>query len=74
MLYPETGFTKGDLIDYYAAVALAPPHLRDDRPVTMRGFPDGVESEGFWEKHCPDHRPGWVKTASIEAAHPRRAG
>lgn len=68
VLYPETGFTKGDLIDYYAAVApLLLPHLRD-RPVTMRRFPDGVESEGFWEKHCPDHRPGWVKTASIESS------
>jgi bifunctional non-homologous end joining protein LigD len=65
VLYPDSGFTKGDLIDYYAAVApVLLPHLRD-RPVTMRRFPDGVESDGFWEKHCPSHRPEWVKTASI---------
>lgn len=65
VLFPESGFTKGDLIDYYAAVAPALlPHLRD-RPVTMRRFPDGVEGEGFWEKHCPTYRPRWVKTASI---------
>jgi bifunctional non-homologous end joining protein LigD len=65
VLYPESGFTKGDLIDYYAAVApVLLPHLHD-RPVTMRRFPDGVESDGFWEKHCPTYRPRWVKTASI---------
>lgn len=67
VLYPETGFTKGDLIDYYAAVApLMLPHLKD-RPLSMRRFPEGVEADGFWEKQCPDHRPGWVKTAAIKS-------
>ena len=65
VLYPETGFTKGDLIDYYEAVAPALlPHLRD-RPLTMRRFPGGVDGPSFWEKRCPDHRPDWVRTASI---------
>ncbi len=67
VLFPETGFTKGDLIDYYAAVAPALlPHLRD-RPLTMRRFPDGVEGEGFWEKQCPSFRPDWIRTASIRS-------
>jgi bifunctional non-homologous end joining protein LigD len=65
VLYPETGFTKGDLIDYYAAIAPALlPHLRD-RPLTMRRFPGGVDGPSFYEKRCPAHRPDWVTTASI---------
>ena len=65
VLYPETGFTKGDLIDYYAAVAPAIlPHL-EGRPLTMRRFPGGVDGNSFWEKRCPDHRPDWVKTESV---------
>lgn len=67
VLYPETGFTKGDLIDYYAAVApVLLPHLRG-RPLSMRRFPEGVEQDGFWEKQCPDHRPDWVATAAIKS-------
>jgi bifunctional non-homologous end joining protein LigD len=65
VLYPETGFTKGDLIDYYAAVApVLLPHL-EGRPLTMRRYPGGVEGKSFWEKRCPAHRPDWVSTASI---------
>ena len=65
VLYPSTGFTKGELIDYYEAVSPAlVPHLAA-RPLTMRRFPEGVEHPGFWEKRCPAHRPDWVRTASI---------
>jgi len=65
VLYPETGFTKGDLIDYYEAVSpVMLPHLRG-RPLTMRRYPGGVEGPSFWEKRCPAHRPEWVKTALI---------
>lgn len=65
VLYPETGFTKGDPIDYYSAVAPAIlPHL-EGRPLTMRRFPGGVDGPGFWEKRCPEHRPGWVRTEMI---------
>jgi len=67
VLYPETGFTKRDLIDYYAAVSpLLLPHLRN-RPLSMRRFPEGVDSDGFWEKQCPSFRPDWVATASIKS-------
>lgn len=67
VLYPENGFTKADLIDYYAAIApVMLPHLRD-RPVTLRRFPDGVTEDGFWEKHCPESRPDWVRTAKIRS-------
>jgi bifunctional non-homologous end joining protein LigD len=65
VLYPSTGFTKGDLIDYYAAVApVVLPHLRG-RALTLKRYPDGVEHEHFYEKHCPSHRPEWVRTVPI---------
>lgn len=66
VLYPETGFTKGDLIQYYIDVSPALlPHLKN-RPVTLKRYPDGVEGFFFYERHCPDHRPAWVKTARAE--------
>jgi bifunctional non-homologous end joining protein LigD len=67
VLYPETGFTKRDLIDYYAAISpLLLPHLRN-RPLSMRRFPEGVGKPGFWEKQCPEFRPDWVRTAPIKS-------
>ena len=65
VMYPETGFTKGQLIDYYARIAPALlPHLKG-RPLTMKRYPSGVKGEFFYEKNCPVHRPEWVKTAPI---------
>lgn len=72
VLYPKTGTTKGEVIDYYARIADAIlPHLRD-RPLTLRRFPNGVEGDSFFEKNCPEHRPGWVKTTPVWVD--RRAG
>jgi bifunctional non-homologous end joining protein LigD len=65
VLYPETGFTKGDLIDYYTRVAPALlPHLKD-RPLTLKRYPNGVDGEFFYEKQCPKFRPSWMKTIAI---------
>ena len=69
VLYPKAGFTKGQVIDYYAKVAPAiVPHLRG-RALTLRRFPEGVDNLGaaFFEKRCPKHRPPWVKTAAVQA-------
>ena len=67
VMYPRTGFTKGELIDYYAAIApVLLPHLAG-RPLTLKRYPDGVASEYFYEKRCPAHRPSWVRTAPIES-------
>jgi bifunctional non-homologous end joining protein LigD len=69
VLYPATGFTKGEVIDYYAKVAPAiVPHLRG-RALTLRRFPEGVEDTdaAFFEKRCPKHRPDWVKTTRVLA-------
>jgi bifunctional non-homologous end joining protein LigD len=62
VLYPATGTTKAEVIDYYARVApVMVPHL-EDRGVTLRRFPDGVEAGSFFEKRCPGHRPRWMRT------------
>ncbi len=69
VLYPRAGFTKGEVVDYYAKVAPAMiPHL-SGRAVTLRRFPEGVEDldAAFFEKRCPKHRPKWVKTARVQA-------
>ncbi|HLT68702.1 MAG TPA: non-homologous end-joining DNA ligase [Acidimicrobiales bacterium] len=62
VMYPATGTTKAEVIEYYARIApVMVPHLAD-RGVTLRRFPDGVEGGSFFEKRCPDHRPDWVRT------------
>lgn len=65
VLYPKAGFTKGQVIDYYVRIApVLLPHL-EDRPLTLKRYPNGVERPHFYEKNCPAHRPGWVETAII---------
>jgi bifunctional non-homologous end joining protein LigD len=62
VLYPEAGFTKAEVIDYYVRVASAMlPHIAD-RGLTLRRYPDGVDGESFFEKRCPSHRPEWIGT------------
>ncbi len=69
ILFPQTGFTKGDLIAYYARIAPAVlPHLRD-RPLTLKRYPNGVDQPYFYEKNSPAHRPEWVQTARINGVH-----
>jgi bifunctional non-homologous end joining protein LigD len=71
VLYPQVGFTKGDLITYYARAApCVLPHLRD-RPLTLKRYPNGVEEQFFYEKQCPAHRPDWVQTASVASGRGR---
>jgi bifunctional non-homologous end joining protein LigD len=65
VLWPETGFTKGQMIDYYARVAAVMlPHVAG-RPITLRRFPNGVDGQSFFEKNCPSHRPPWVPTVTM---------
>lgn len=62
VLYPATGFTKAEVIDYYVRVAeVMLPHIAG-RGVTLRRFPDGVDGTNFFEKRCPSHRPDFVDT------------
>jgi len=60
VLYPEPGFSKASVIDYYVRIA---PVLLDhigDRGITMRRFPDGIDGESFYNKRCPAWRPEWL--------------
>ena len=65
VLYPAAGFTKGQIIDYYARIApVLVPHLAN-RPLTLKRYPGGVNEEFFFEKNATKHRPEWVKTVPI---------
>ena len=69
VFYPATGFTKGDVIDYYARIAsVMVPHL-DGHATTLVRFPDGVDGPHFFEKNSPSHRPEWVTTAPLWSRH-----
>jgi bifunctional non-homologous end joining protein LigD len=65
VLFPQTGFTKGDLVAYYARIApVLLPHLHD-RALTLKRYPNGVDHPYFYEKQSPSHRPEWVQTEQI---------
>src|SRR6202795_3055284 len=65
ILYPASGFTKGQVVDYYVRIApVLVTHLAG-RPLTMKRYPGGVDQEYFFEKNAPMHRPDWVKTAPV---------
>ncbi|HEX4719592.1 MAG TPA: hypothetical protein VH300_13755, partial [Thermoleophilaceae bacterium] len=65
VFYPQTGFTKGQVVDYYTRVAPALLAHLEGRPLTMKRYPNGVEGKFFYEKECPKHRPDWVRTKRI---------
>ena len=65
VLYPATGFTKAEVIDYYTRIApVLVPHMKG-RPLTLKRYPNGVDGKFFYEKNCPSHRPEWVTTAAV---------
>jgi bifunctional non-homologous end joining protein LigD len=65
VMYPATGFTKGEVIDFYLRIgATLLPHVRD-RLLALHRYPDGVGGTSFWEKRCPSRRPDWLETASV---------
>ena len=65
VLYPASGFTKAQVIDYYTRISpVLVPHMKG-RPLTLKRYPNGVDGKFFYEKNCPSHRPEWVKTAAV---------
>jgi bifunctional non-homologous end joining protein LigD len=65
VLWPKSGFTKGQLVDYYTAIAeVMIPHLQA-RPITLRRWPDGLDGETFFQKRAPKHRPEWIETVEL---------
>jgi bifunctional non-homologous end joining protein LigD len=72
VLYPATGFTKTDLVEYYMAISpVLLPHLKN-RPISLKRYPEGVDGFFFYEKQCPSHRPDWMSTARVPSR--RKAG
>src|SRR5947209_13147443 len=70
VLFPKSGFTKDDAIDYYERVAKwLLPHLKNV-PVSLKRYPDTIRGESFWEKDAPSFTPDWVRTVAV----PRRSG
>lgn len=74
VLYPEDGFTKGEVIDYYNRIAhVILPHLAD-RPVTFRRYPSGVDGDSFFEKDVSRHAPNWLRTVRLDAPNSTKEG
>ncbi|MBA3845424.1 MAG: ATP-dependent DNA ligase [Planctomycetes bacterium] len=75
VLYPEAGFSKGDVIDYYLRVSeWMLPHVRHF-PVTLKRYPNGVDHDFFYEKRCPvNGRPSWVETVAVSTKSPAKSG
>lgn len=71
--WPETGFTKGEVLDYYRQIApVMLPHLKD-RPVTLRAYPQGVEGTSYYLRDCPEDAPDWLRRVQYQpktVSHP----
>ena len=66
VFFPEEGYTKGDLIEYYEKISDAIIPYMKDRPVTMIRFPNGIEDKRFYQKDAPDYFPEWIETKAIK--------
>jgi bifunctional non-homologous end joining protein LigD len=74
VLYPDDGFTKAEVLDYYQRVApVLLPHIAG-RPLTLKRYPEGVDGEAFFQKHVTPHRPDWIRTARIPSESSRGRG
>ena len=69
VFYPDEGYTKRDVLNYYSRVAhLIVPYLRD-RPLSLKRYPDGIQKEYFFQKNVHEHFPDWLRTEKIESEH-----
>ncbi len=74
VLYPDTGFTKAEVLDYYQRVApVLLPHIAG-RPLTLKRYPEGVNGQAFFHKHVTAHRPDWIRTARVDSESSRARG
>ena len=70
--YPDEGYTKGDVLNYYDAVAdLILPHLKD-RPLSLKRYPNGIKEQFFFQKDTPESYPDWLRTELIDSDHAGR--
>jgi bifunctional non-homologous end joining protein LigD len=74
VLYPQTGFTKAEVLDYYQRVApVLLPHVAG-RPLTLKRYPEGTGGEAFFQKNVTAHRPDWIRTAPVPSQSSRGRG
>jgi bifunctional non-homologous end joining protein LigD len=72
VFWPDDQITKGDLIDYYRAIApWCLPYLKD-RPTVLTRYPDGITGEMFYQKDMPDWIPPWLRTTTLWSNHSQR--
>ncbi len=72
MFWPDDQITKGDLVEYYRAIApVLLPYLRD-RPLVLTRFPDGITGEQFFQKDTPSWVPPWLRTTTLWSEHSQR--
>lgn len=73
VLWPDDGYTKGDLVDYYRSITQwIIPHLAG-RPLTLERFPNGIDRSSFFEKHAPKGLPNWVPTVRVPSEYGQRS-
>jgi len=73
VFWPEDGYTKQDLFEYYRAVSpWLLPYLAD-RPLVLTRYPDGIEGKSFYQKNVPVSTPEWIRTVRVESEDPDRA-
>jgi bifunctional non-homologous end joining protein LigD len=66
LLFPDDGLTKAKLADYYETVSeWMLQHVRE-RPLSLQVFPDGIDSQGFFQKNTPPYYPDWIKRVEAE--------
>ena len=71
--FPETGYTKGDLVRYYVAVADGALRGAGGRPMALKRFVDGADGEPFFQKRAPESRPDWIETVELSFPSGRTA-
>lgn len=72
IFWPEEGYTKGDLIEYYRSISpWLLPYLHD-RPVVLTRYPDGIQGKNFFQKDAPSHVPEWLRTVRLWSEQARR--
>ena len=70
--WPEEGYAKRDLVEYYRAVSpRLLPHLAD-RPLVLTRYPDGIHGKSFFQKNAPDHAPEWIRRIRVYSEGSRR--
>ncbi|MDH3691672.1 MAG: DNA ligase D [Gammaproteobacteria bacterium] len=72
VFWPEEGYTKGDLIDYYRSISpWLLPYLKE-RPVVLTRYPDGIDGKSFFQKDAPDYAPEWIRRERMWSEHAER--